>query len=190
MKKKDDTGIMTFPTLPNTLTFIRILLIPVVIAAFFSNTQIGRWVAALSFCSACVTDYLDGFLARALSQTSRLGQFLDPIADKMLVATTLLLLAGFDKISRFAIIPASIILCREILISGLRETLSDIQVRIPVSRLAKWKTSIQMLAIFTILLEDTTLPQKSPIGEALLWIAAILTLITMVDYLRRTAKHF
>ncbi len=181
---------MTFPTLPNALTFLRILLIPVVIAAFFSNTQIGRWVAALGFCSACVTDYLDGFLARALSQTSRLGQFLDPIADKMLVATTLLLLAGFDKISQLAIIPATIILCREILISGLRETLSHIQVDIPVSKLAKWKTFIQMVAIFTILIEDTTLPQKSHIGEILLWLAAGLTLVTMVDYLKRASKYF
>lgn len=181
---------MTFPTLPNALTFLRILLIPVVIAAFFSNTEIGRWVAALSFCSACVTDYLDGFLARALSQTSRLGKFLDPIADKMLVATTLLLLAGFDKISRFAIIPATIVLCREILISGLRETLSDLHVHIPVSRLAKWKTFIQMLSIFTILIENTTLPQRSSIGEILLWIAAALTLITMIDYLKRAGKYF
>ncbi|WP_032112349.1 CDP-diacylglycerol--glycerol-3-phosphate 3-phosphatidyltransferase [Candidatus Paracaedibacter symbiosus] len=181
---------MTLPTVPNTLTFIRILLIPVVVAAMFSNTQVGRWVAALSFCSACVTDYLDGFLARALSQTSRLGQFLDPIADKMLVATTLLLMAGFDKISRLAIIPATIILCREILISGLRETLSELDVNIPVSRLAKWKTAIQMLAIFTILIEDTTLPEKSYIGETLLWMAAILTLITMMDYLKRASRYF
>lgn len=180
---------MPLSTLPNALTFIRILLIPVVVIAMFSNTQLGRWVAALSFCSACITDYLDGFLARALSQTSKLGEFLDPIADKMLVATTLLLLAGLDKISNLAIIPATIILCREILISGLRETLSDIQVYLPVSRLAKWKTAVQMLAIFTILIEDTALPSKSYAGEALLWLAAILTLITMVNYLKRAMKY-
>lgn len=181
---------MTIPSLPNSLTLVRILLIPVVIAAFFSNSHVGKWVAVLSFCSACVTDYLDGFLARALAQTSRLGQFLDPIADKMLVATTLLLLAGFDKISRLAIIPASIILCREILISGLRETLSEIKVTIPVSLLAKWKTFLQMVAISLILIEDTSLTQKSYIGEILLWIAAILTIITSIDYLKRTLKHF
>lgn len=124
---------MALPSLPNILTLICILLTPVVIGAFFSNTPMGKWVVALSFC-------LDGFLACALSQTSRLGQFLGPIVDKMLVATTLLLLAGFSKVSQLAIISASIILCRKILISGLRETLSDVKITVPVSILAKWKT--------------------------------------------------
>lgn len=177
-------------TLPNILTFSRIMLIPVVVFAFFSDQPWGNWIAVLAFCSACITDFLDGYLARILSQSSRLGQCLDPVADKMLVVTTLILLAAFDRITRISFIPAVIILCREILVSGLREHLSSIKAILPVSNLAKWKTGVQMAAITLLLLTDLSPINLSMIGEVLLWIAAGLTLITGYSYLRISLIHF
>lgn len=177
-------------TLPNILTFCRILLIPVVVFAFFTQHPWGKWVAVLAFCSACLTDYLDGYFARLLSQSSRLGQFLDPVADKMLVATTLILLSSFDKISRISVIPAVIILCREILVSGLREHLSDFKVQIPVSYLAKWKTAFQMSAITLLLLTDLSPISLKLIGEVMLWVSALLTLATGYTYLKASFRHF
>lgn len=177
-------------SLPNLLTFSRIALIPVVMISFYINTPLWRWIAVLAYSSACITDFLDGYLARTLSQTSRLGQFLDPIADKLLVSTTLLFLAGFDKISRLSILAAAIILCREILISGLREHLSSLNVTLPVTSLAKWKTFVQMGAIGLLLISDaslTSLIQKT--GEVLLWFAAILTLVTGYDYAKKSAPY-
>lgn len=178
-------------TLPNILTLLRIGLIPAVIVSFYIDTPTWRWIAVLAYSSACITDFLDGYLARRLSQMSQLGQFLDPIADKLLVATTLLFLAGFDKISHFSIIAAAIILCREIMISGLREHLSAIKITLPVSRLAKWKTFIQMSAIGILLISDASSTGfYRGMGEVFLWIAAILTVITAFDYLRSNLKFF
>lgn len=178
-------------SVPNLLTFLRILLIPIVVISFYIDTPIWRWIAVAAFSSACFTDYLDGYLARALSQTTRLGQFLDPVADKLLVATTLLYLVGFDKISRGSILAAAVILCREILISGLREHLSALKINLPVSRLAKWKTFVQMSAIGLLLISDAASTGLcKQIGEVLLWIAVVLTVITAVDYGRRTVKYF
>jgi cardiolipin synthase (CMP-forming) len=178
-------------SVPNLLTLLRIGLIPVVVTSFYIDTPLWRWIAVIAFSSACLTDFLDGYLARLLSQTTPLGQFLDPVADKLLVATTLLYLAGFDKISRGSILAAAVILCREILISGLREHLSALKINLPVSRLAKWKTFVQMGAIGLLLVSDASyMGFWREMGECLLWISALLTIITAVDYGRRTMKHF
>lgn len=175
--------------LPNILTLSRIGLIPVLMIAFYMESNIGRAVAAAVFIVACLTDFLDGYVARLLSQTSKLGQFLDPVADKLLVASTLLLLAGFGKIHSVSLLPAIVILCREILVSGLRESLSDIHVNVPITTLAKWKTTIQMLAISCLLISDISSFSLQPLGELFLWIAALLTLITGYDYLRAGIRH-
>lgn len=178
-------------SLPNLLTLLRIALIPVVMISFYINTPLWRWIAVLAYGGACLTDFLDGYLARALSQTSRLGQFLDPIADKLLVSTILLYLAGFDKISQISFVAAAIILCREILISGLREHLGSLNVSLPVTRLAKWKTFIQMSAIGLLLISDASLESLiQATGEVLLWGAALLTLVTGYDYAKKSAPYF
>ena len=178
-------------TIPNLLTFFRIALIPVVVTLFYFDRPLSNWLAAFFFIVACITDYLDGYFARILRQTTRMGIFLDPIADKLLVAATLLMLVGFDRIGGLSLIPAVIILCREILVSGLREFLAEVHISVPVTRLAKWKTGIQMLALTFLIIE--TIP-GSPISIDLigligLWIAALFTLITGFDYLRAGLKH-
>ena len=198
---KDDGDPNSLPSIPNLLTLSRMALIPIIMAAFYTDNHIGRWVATLAFISACFTDFLDGYVARLWSQTSRLGQFLDPIADKLLVASTLLMLVGFGRIRPVSFLPAIIILCREILVSGLREFLSDLQVQMPVTTLTKWKTAAQMAA--------SAVPRRRPsttrslfigdispfgnavnlIGEGLLWIAAVLTLITGYAYLKSSLRH-
>lgn len=179
------------PNIPNLLTLSRIALIPIIMAAFYTDNHTGRWVATLAFISACVTDFLDGYVARLWSQTSRFGQFLDPIADKLLVASTLLMLVGFGRIQPVSFLPAIIILCREILVSGLREFLSDLHVQMPVTTLAKWKTAAQMAAISFLLIGDIS-PfggAVNLIGEGLLWIAALLTLMTGYAYLKSSLRH-
>src|SRR3989338_3460936 len=145
---------MKSTTLPNFLTFVRIALIPVVVGLFYFDRPCSNWLAAAFFILACVTDYLDGYFARTLKQTTRFGVFLDPIADKLLVAATLLMLVGFNRIEGISLIPAVIILCREILVSGLREFLAEVHVSVPVTRLAKWKTGIQMVALSCLIIED------------------------------------
>ena len=143
------------------------------------------------FAAAGVTDYLDGHFARRWKQHSEIGRFLDPIADKLLVGAALFMLAAFARISPTAILPALVILSREILVSGLREYLAGLRVRVPVSRLAKWKTGIQMTSIGFLLVGNAG-PEILPvqdIGEVLLWIAALLTLVTGYDYLQAGLPH-
>lgn len=182
---------MTPATLPNLLTFFRIGLIPVIVCLFYFERPLSNWIAASIFILACITDYLDGYFARALKQTTRFGVFLDPIADKLLVAATLLMLVGFGRIQGFTLIPAVIILCREILVSGLREFLAEAHVSVPVTQLAKWKTAIQMIALSLLIIEDIPgfIIPIDMIGTVGLWIAAFLTLITGFDYLRAGLKH-
>lgn len=179
------------PTIPNLLTLSRIALIPIIMAAFYTDNHLGRWVATLAFICACFTDFLDGYVARLWRQTTRFGQFLDPVADKLLVASTLLMLVGFGRIQSVSFLPAIIILCREILVSGLREYLSDIHIKMPVTQLAKWKTAAQMIAISLLLIGDISPFGNTVniIGEGLLWIAAILTLITGYAYLKANLRH-
>ncbi|MBI2707445.1 MAG: CDP-diacylglycerol--glycerol-3-phosphate 3-phosphatidyltransferase [Proteobacteria bacterium] len=182
---------MSQTTVPNLLTFARIALVPVVVTLFYFDRPLSNWIAASIFVLACITDYLDGYFARALKQTTRFGIFLDPVADKLLVAATLLMLVGLGRIQGFNLIPAVIILCREILVSGLREFLAETRRSLPVTSLAKWKTTIQMIALALLIIE--TVPGfPLPIdllGTIGLWIAALLTLITGFDYLRAGLKY-
>ena len=152
----------------------------------------GNWVAFVLFTLAGITDYFDGYFARTYKVTSRLGQFLDPIADKLMVAATLLMLTAFNVIADWHILAAMTILLREILVSGLREFLSGIKVSVPVTRIAKWKTAFQLIALGALLIGNAApvwLPALD-IGLALLWLAAIFTLYTGYDYLRAGLKHF
>lgn len=182
-------------TLPNILTMSRVVVIPVFVALFFLETSTGQWIACGLFALAAITDFFDGYLARARGQMSAFGTFLDPVADKLLVASALLMMVGFDQISGLVIIPAVVILCREILVSGLREYLAGFAVSLPVSRLAKWKTTVQMIAIGFLIVGESAHPAISAdipvrlIGEAGLWLAAVVTLITGFDYLRTGLRH-
>jgi CDP-diacylglycerol---glycerol-3-phosphate 3-phosphatidyltransferase len=178
-------------SLPNLLTLSRILVIPAVIASFYVHGDYARWFACALFSAAGVTDWLDGHMARRWQQQSEIGRFLDPIADKLLVSATLFMLTTFGRLSPAAVFPALVILCREILVSGLREYLAGLRVGMPVSRLAKWKTMIQMVAIGFLIVGDAG-PSSIPvagIGEGLLWVAALLTLVTGYDYLRAGLPH-
>jgi cardiolipin synthase (CMP-forming) len=178
-------------SLPNLLTISRIAVIPVVVATFYLPELWSQWLACGLFVAACITDWLDGHFARLWKQQSEIGRFLDPIADKLLVAAALFMLAATGRIADWTILPALIILMREILVSGLREYLAGLRVRVPVSRLAKWKTGIQMTASGFLLVGDAG-PRILPVqgvGELLLCIAALLTLVTGYDYLRAGLPH-
>lgn len=178
-------------SLPNLLTLSRIVVIPVLVALFFVDGQTAKWAALILFTLAGITDYFDGYFARTRRQISALGRFLDPVADKLLIASVILLLVAFGRIKDWTVLPALVILCREILVSGLREFLAGLRVRVPVSRLAKWKTGIQMVAIGFLIVGDAA-PEEIPalaIGAVGLWIAAVLTMVTGYDYLRSGLKH-
>jgi len=179
--------------LPNILTYSRIAAIPVVIGLMFLEKPLGNWLAFAVYLAACLTDFLDGYLARAWQQQSSLGRFLDPVADKLLVAGVILMLVGLDSIVGVSILPAAIILGREILVSSLREFLAEVRVGLPVSRLAKWKTGIQMTALAFLVIGEAG-PMFGPlttleVGLYGLWAAAGLTLITGYDYLRASLRH-
>ncbi len=184
-------------SLPNLLTYARIAAVPVVVGLMFSQSIMEgglwlRWAALAVFIAAGVTDFLDGYFARMYGQQSSLGRMLDPIADKLLVASCLLMLAAEETIRGWSLLAAVIILCREILVSGLREYLAELRVSIPVSRLAKWKTVWQLVAVgFLIAGEagDRVVPIVTPIGLALLWTSALVTLYTGWDYMRAGVKH-
>ena len=182
---------MALTSLPNLLTLSRILAIPVVIATFYVEGDFARWFGCALFTAAALTDWLDGHVARRWSQQSELGRFLDPIADKLLVAATLLMLTATLRLPAGALLPALVILCREILVSGLREYLAELRVGLPVSKLAKWKTAIQMTAIGFLIVGDAgpALLPVPEIGGTLLWVAGLLTLVTGYDYLRAGLAH-
>jgi cardiolipin synthase len=183
--------------LPNMLTYGRIAAVPLVVGCLYWSTILQgglwlRWVAVALFVAAAVTDYFDGYLARAWAQTSAIGRMLDPIADKLLVAAVLLMLAADNVIKGWSLWAAIIILCREILVSGLREYLAELRVSVPVTKLAKWKTALQLVAVGFLVAGpagDQVLPYTTETGIVLLWIAAILTLYTGYDYVRASARH-
>ena len=183
--------------LPNTLTYARILAVPLIVLCFYLEgrirpTDFWRWAALWLFVLASITDYLDGYIARIWEQTSNIGKMLDPIADKLLVSSCLLLLAYDRTIDKWSLWAAIIILCREILVSGLREYLAALKVSVPVTQLAKWKTTIQLLAIGFLLAGpagDKVIPYTTEIGISLLWVSAIVTLYTGYDYFRAGLKH-
>jgi cardiolipin synthase len=184
-------------SLPNILTYARIAAVPLVVACMYWTGILGgglwlRWLALAIFIAAGITDFLDGYFARIWGQQSRLGRMLDPIADKLLVASCLLMLAADGTIRGWSVLAAIVILCREILVSGLREFLADLRVSVPVTQLAKWKTTMQLVAIgFLIAGEagDKVLPPTTDIGLALLWLSAIFTLYTGWDYFRAAVRH-
>ena len=172
--------------LPNLLTYGRLAAVPVV--AFFLQSPSAPWEhwAALGvYTVACVTDFFDGYLARIWKQQSPLGRMLDPIADKLLVATTLLAVTANRTLVGWTLWAAIIILCRELLVSGLREYLADVKAELPVSAIAKWKTTAQMFALGFFIAGpagEAVLPGTVQIGDTLLWVAAALTLWTAIDY--------
>ena len=182
--------------LPNLLTLARIAAIPVLVALVAVRSPTTNFLACVVFAAAAITDYFDGYLARGRRQISDLGRMLDPIADKLLVGATIVLLAGQDRLSTWGLYPALVILLREILVSGLREYLAGLRIGLPVTVLAKWKTGFQMGALGALvagndsaaLLHIPFLP-VSLIGEAMLWVAAALTLWTGWDYLTTGLRH-
>ena len=178
--------------IPNTLTIGRIVLVPILIFALYLPGALGDWIPFFIFLLASFTDFLDGVLARLYKEESKLGELLDPIADKIIVATALVLLVMNDTVRNYEVIAAIIILIREILISGLREFLAKAQISMPVTGLAKFKTFIQMFAIAILLTGDSGNRlinfqdyNAHTIGIILLWLSAFLTLYTGYDYVKK-----
>jgi CDP-diacylglycerol--glycerol-3-phosphate 3-phosphatidyltransferase/cardiolipin synthase len=180
-------------SLPNVLTYGRIIAVPALVAClFFLKGDVARWSAFTLFVLAGFTDWLDGYLARIWEQQSTLGRMLDPIADKLLVGAVLMMLVYDETISGWSIWAAIIILLREILVSGLREFLAELNVKIHVTQLAKWKTTMQMIALGVLLAgpaAEKIVPGIMTGGLVLLWIAALLTLWTGYDYLKAGVVH-
>ena len=184
-------------SVPNMLTYARIAAVPAVVGCMCGADILQgglwlRWVALTIFIAAGVTDFFDGYFARAWGQHSTFGRMLDPIADKLLVASCLLMLAANGTIKGWSLWAALVILCREILVSGLREYLAELRVSVPVTRLAKWKTTGQLVAVGFLVLGDAgarILPVVTPIGLTLLWLSALLTLYTGYDYFRAGVRH-
>jgi CDP-diacylglycerol--glycerol-3-phosphate 3-phosphatidyltransferase len=185
-------------TLPNLLTLSRIVAVPLLVFLLWQPRPFDYAITFVLYCVVAITDYLDGYLARAQGQISKLGQFLDPIADKIMVAAVIVMLMASRKangeppiLQDINIIPALIILLREIIVSGLREFLADLRVSIPVSHLAKWKTTFQLVALGALILGGAMplQPWVHMVGVASLWAAAGLTLVTGYDYLRIGLKH-
>jgi cardiolipin synthase len=183
--------------LPNVLTLSRIAAIPLLVALVALRVPVGDLCACLLFIAAAVTDYFDGHFARTRRQLSDFGRMLDPIADKLLVGATLMMLVGEGRLSSGGLYPAIVIMLREILVSGLREYLASVRLAgLPVTRLAKWKTGVQMTALGLLLAGDdvahllhlSVIPFGT-MGEILLWIAALLTLLTGWDYLTAGLRH-
>src|ERR1700688_197631 len=179
-------------SLPNSLTISRIALVPLFVAAFFLPEDPGRWIVFVLFCLAGLTDAVDGMIARKLKAESSLGRMLDPIADKLIVSAALLMLTADRTLQGVHLVPALVILCREILVSGLREFLAGADVSLPVTRVAKMKTVVQMVAI-AALIATTASERMLPgvTGDALfgLWFAAALTMYTGYAYLRAGLVH-
>ena len=180
-------------SLPNILTYGRLLAVPAVVALlFWPKDDWTRWPALAIFIAAGVTDYLDGYFARLYAQQSTLGRMLDPIADKLLVAACLMMLVYAGTIEDQHVLAAIVILCREILVSGLREFLAELRVSVPVTRQATWKTTVQLLAVGFLLAGpagETILPGTTEFGLVLLWVSAVVTLYTGYDYFRSGVRH-
>jgi CDP-diacylglycerol--glycerol-3-phosphate 3-phosphatidyltransferase len=184
-------------TLPNLLTLSRILAVPILVFLLWRASPLEYGVTFVLYCLVGITDYFDGYLARAQGTVSRLGQFLDPIADKIMVGAVIIMLvstrnhSGDPVIHSFHILAALVILLREIIVSGLREFLAPLNVSMPVSSLAKWKTTLQLVALGALILGGAfpRQPWVHDTGLAALWAAAALTLITGYDYLRIGLKH-
>ena len=176
----------------NILTIARIIVIPIIVLCIYHNDPFYGWIAFILFCLASITDYFDGYIARIRNEVTNFGTFLDPIADKLLVASVILILTSKEIIADWETIPALIILLREIAVSGLREYLAKIKASVPVSRIGKIKTSMQLTALAFLILSESginIIPIIS-IGKLALWIAGILTLYTGYGYLKSGLRHF
>src|ERR1043166_9105724 len=181
----------------NLLTYARIAAVPAVVACLYWQDILGggiwlRWLALVIFIAAGITDFLDGYYARKYGEQSTFGRMLDPIADKLLVASCLLMLAAGGTIRGWSLWAAIVILCREILVSGLREYLAELNVRVDVTWLAKWKTTLQLIAIGFLIagkVGDAIIPDCTSIGLSLLWLSALLTLYTGYDYFHAGVRH-
>jgi cardiolipin synthase len=185
-------------SLPNLLTLSRILAVPILVFLLWRPAPWDYAITFVLYCIVGITDYFDGYLARAQGQISRLGQFLDPIADKIMVGAVIVMLMASRKadgdapiIEDLNVIPALIILLREIIVSGLREFLAGLQISMPVSALAKWKTTFQLVALGALILGGALpdQPWVHLVGVVSLWAAAALTLVTGYDYLRTGLRH-
>lgn len=178
--------------IPNILTLSRVAATPLLVAAFFLDQPLASHVAFVLFTLAGVTDFFDGMLARRMGVVSKFGRFLDPVADKLMVGTAIVMLVAHDIVSGIHVVAAVIILLREILVSGLREHLAELRVAVPVSSLAKWKTAVQMVALGALIWTEGGRQLGLPafeVGLVGLWIAAALTLVTGYDYLRAGLRH-
>ncbi len=177
--------------LPNLLTISRIVVIPVIFMAIYIHSALWSIFAGVLFVLASITDYLDGYFARSRNQNSVLGRLLDPIADKLLVVSALLIIVANRMVNPITYIPVIIIMCREVLVSGLREFLAEFRVGMPVTRLAKWKTGFQMVAIAMILLQNLYFIGEvvGVVGEVLLWVAGILTFVTGYQYFAKCLDY-
>src|SRR5712671_5206310 len=198
MEVATPTPLRTRPlAVPNLLTYARIVAVPAVVACLYWQDILQggiwlRWVAVTLFIAAGITDFLDGYLARRWGEFSSFGRMLDPIADKLLVSSCLLMLAADGTIRGWSLWAAIVILCREILVSGLREYLAELRVSVPVTQLAKWKTTLQLVAVGFLIAGkagDVILPVVTPMGLTLLWLSALLTLYTGWDYFRAGVRH-
>lgn len=175
-------------SLPNLLTISRIAVIPLVFLSVYFNCCFFNYFAGILFIAASITDYYDGKLARERGEVSAFGRLLDPIADKLLVAAALVVfLAKPGMIHPISYIPVFVILCRELLVSGLREFLREVNVGLPVTRLAKWKTGFQMTALAMIFFNGWLF--WGTLGEILLWVAGVLTFITGYQYFEKTLEY-
>lgn len=177
--------------LPNCLTLFRIAIIPVVALLMCIPEAWAAWGALFFYTLACVTDWFDGYLARKMNITSAFGRFLDPIADKLLIAILLLMFAGLGRLDGWWLLPAAMIMFREVLIAGLREFLGPQNIVIHVSKLAKWKTTAQMISMGFLVVGhfgNPVLPDTMLVGQVLLTLAAILTIITGYEYLVQGMK--
>ena len=176
----------------NILTLLRIAVIPIIVICIYMKEPYFGWIAFCLFCLASITDYFDGYIARLRNEITNFGTFLDPIADKLLVAAVILILTSKGVIKDWDTVPALIILLREITVSGLREYLAGIKVSIPVSRIAKLKTFLQLSALAILILSESTvdLTLILYLGKIFLWLAGILTLYTAYDYVKGSIKHF
>ena len=191
-KPVTEDGPLRVASWPNAVTGLRIVMVPALVGAFFIDGLIGLWLGFAVFAAAALSDFLDGWLARRLDQHSLLGRILDPIADKLLVAAALVMLASDDRAPVIAVVA---ILGREFLISGLREALAG-TVALPVQPLAKWKTAAQMGAIALLLLAPaiaSSLPGAAAdglatAGEGLLWLAVVLTWGSAIGYVRDAVR--
>ena len=178
--------------LPNFLTLARIALVPILVMAFFLPLPEGRWIALAIFLIAAITDYADGIIARARNAESRLGQMLDPIADKLLVSVALMMLVYMSDIRGLVLVPALIILAREIMVSGMREFLATIAVHVPVTGIAKFKTAVQVVALSLLIgapAVESAFGILHLLGIIALWLAALLTLYTGFVYVQANLAH-